>query len=344
MSQLPVVVGYNTSEHAVEPLAWAGREAVRRGVPLVVLFAANVPGMVTAERARADLEPGTLDAARAVTERGVRQVRRLCPSVAVSGQTVATSPTAALIEASSYASLLVVGSRGRGSVLAGLLGSVAYSVAGVAQCPLVVVKSGQGRVVAGPLRPVVVGTDGSPAAQAALCFAAGEAERAQAALRVVCCTGEVAVPGVALQPLREAAEQVLRRASVLVSRTHSTVSVTTQLLQTVPERALVDASTTSGLMVVGSRGRGAFGRMLAGSTACAVIHAAACPVAVVGEPRRLSPAPRAETAEHGACAGPTSPCPWDVWGWVLRQLPSIVAAWTPSSSSWPSVGGLSSAC
>jgi nucleotide-binding universal stress UspA family protein len=58
--------------------------------------------------------------------------------------------------------------------------------------------------------------------------------------------------------------------------------VTTRVVEGPAERVLVDASTNAGLVVVGSRGRGAFRAMVAGSTACAVIHGAACPVAVVG--------------------------------------------------------------
>ena len=68
-----------------------------------------------------------------------------------------TSPTEALVEESAEASLLVVGSRGRGSVLATLLGSVSFAVASTAQCPVVVVKEGCGAMVVGRRNRVVVG-------------------------------------------------------------------------------------------------------------------------------------------------------------------------------------------
>ncbi len=191
MSQLPVVVGYNGRGHAGEALQWAGDEASRQGAELIVLFAANYPGMVApAGPGLLELEPGALDAAREVTARGVSQVAQMFPRLAVTGRTEVTSPARALLETSSQASLLVLGSRGRGSVLAGLMGSIAFTVAGSAQCPVVVVKDGMAPMVAGPEKGVIVGTDGSPVAAAAVEFAAEHADRSRACLEVICCTGE----------------------------------------------------------------------------------------------------------------------------------------------------------
>jgi nucleotide-binding universal stress UspA family protein len=48
---------------------------------------------------------------------------------------------------------------------------------------------------------------------------------------------------------------------------------------TVP--ALVDASREAGMLVVGSRGMGAFGRAVLGSTSSGVVHHACCPVAIL---------------------------------------------------------------
>jgi|SRR5687768_532909 len=45
MCQMPVVVGYNGKKHASEALDWAADEALHSAAALVVLFAANYPGM-----------------------------------------------------------------------------------------------------------------------------------------------------------------------------------------------------------------------------------------------------------------------------------------------------------
>jgi nucleotide-binding universal stress UspA family protein len=250
---------------------------------LVVLFSANYSGMVGPPGVGLwEQEPGALEAAREVTTRGVSEVVNLFPEVPVTGRTEVASPAASLLDASAEASLLVIGSRGRGSVLAGLLGSVAFTVAGGTQCPLVVVKDGSSSTVPGPDRRIVVGTDGSPAAAAAVAFAAGEATRTNAALEVICCTGEVTVPDVGSATCREAAEEIAREALALIEAEHPGLAVTARVVEGPAERVLVDASVDAGLVVVGSRGRGAFRAMVAGSTACSVIHGAICPVAVVG--------------------------------------------------------------
>ena len=282
MSQMPVIVGYNGRGHTREALQWAGGEASRRGAELIVLFAANYPGVVApAGSGLLELEPGALDAAREVTARGVSQAAQIFPGLTVTGRTEVTSPARALLEMSSRASLLVMGSRGRGSVMAGLMGSIAFTVAGSAACP-VVVKEGMASTVAGPEKGVIAGTDGSPVAAAAVEFAAEHAERYQATLEVICCTGEISVARVTAQMLRESAAAIVQSARAALEQTHPLLPARTRGVEGVPERVLVDVSPAAGFMVVGSRGRGAFKAMMAGSTACAVIHGAACPVAVVG--------------------------------------------------------------
>lgn len=282
MVEMPVVVGYNGRRHAQEALQWAATEARCRSARLIVLFAANYPGMVGPRGpGLLEMEPSALEAAREVTAQGVSQVVKMFPDLPVTGSTEVTSPAQALLDLSSEASLLVMGSRGRGSVLAGLLGSVAFTVAGSARCPLVVVKEGCGTTVAGPEEGVIVGTDGSDTAAAAVGFAADHALSHSAPLEIVCCIGEVIVPVAAPASIRESAEQILKYSRSSLAKTHPELRVSTRVAEGVPERVLVDASPGMGLMVVGSRGRGTFMAMVAGSTACAVIHGATCPVAVV---------------------------------------------------------------
>ena len=61
-------------------LAWAAAEAARREAPLVVLYAANYPGM-TVEPGPGLLhrDPGALEAAEEVTARGVAEALEAHP-------------------------------------------------------------------------------------------------------------------------------------------------------------------------------------------------------------------------------------------------------------------------
>jgi hypothetical protein len=59
------------------------------------------------------------------------------------------------------------------------------------------------------------------------------------------------------------------------------MDVRTKLVHSHPVQALLDEADGAELIVVGSRGRGGFTGMLLGSVSQAVLHHAACPVAVV---------------------------------------------------------------
>jgi nucleotide-binding universal stress UspA family protein len=284
-----VVVGYNAREHSRVALAWAADQAAARRAPLLVLFAANYPGMnVEPGPGLFDREPGALEAAEGVTARGVSQALEIHPGLEVAGATEVTSPSEALTRASEGAALVVLGSRGYGRVTGALLGSVAFTVAARATCPVVVVKDEALDQRVGPTRPVVVGSDGSAAAGAAVDFAAEWAAAASAPLVVVTSTGGHLVENVTEGALRALADGVATSAASRVRARWPALTVTTRVQDCPAEVTLVEASADAGLVVVGTRGRGAFRGMLLGSVSHAVIHGAQCAVVVVdsGSPVR----------------------------------------------------------
>ena len=268
---------------------WPGVPTKRPGneAPLLVLFAANYPGMtVEPGPGLFHREPGALEAAEEVTARGVAEALAAHPALQVAGATEVAGPTRALVEASDRAAMVVLGSRGYGRVAGALLGSVAFAVAARARCPVIVAKDESLQRPVGPEHRVVAGTDGSSEGTAAVDFAADRAARATAALEVVTCTGGHQVQDVNEHDLRSSAIEIADSAANRVHRRHPDLMVTTRIEDCPAELTLVNASADAGLVVVGTRGRGAFEAMLLGSVSHAVIHGASCAVAVV-EPEAL---------------------------------------------------------
>jgi nucleotide-binding universal stress UspA family protein len=84
--------------------------------------------------------------------------------------------------------------------------------------------------------------------------------------------------------VREARQRVMREKLADPRRRCPEVPVREEIAYGHPVDALVQASRAAGLLVVGSRGRGALGAAMLGSVSRGVLHHAECPVAVVRSP------------------------------------------------------------
>ena len=138
---------------------------------------------------------------------------------------------------------------------------------------------------------ILVAVDGSPESDAAVRWAAHEAEMRDLPITLV----HVVVPVVTSWPVRpllaefnewqeDNARQVIEQAQKMLraSLGESGLSnVRTEVLHEYAVPALVDASREAWMLVVGSRGMGAFGRAVLGSVSSGVVHHAHCPVAVI---------------------------------------------------------------
>ncbi|MFD7451938.1 universal stress protein [Kitasatospora sp. NPDC059827] len=133
---------------------------------------------------------------------------------------------------------------------------------------------------------VVAGVDGSPASTAAAQWAAEEARRRGAALRLVHAwpwltdgVSSYAEP----DDLPAAAERTLAEAADAVRRSHPELAVHTDTVLDAPVDGLVAAAADAELLVLGSRGRGGFTGLLLGSVSMAVAGRSGTPVVVVRE-------------------------------------------------------------
>ncbi|WP_280236002.1 universal stress protein [Nocardia cyriacigeorgica] len=139
--------------------------------------------------------------------------------------------------------------------------------------------------------PVVVGADGSEQSLVAVRWAAAYAARRRLPLHLVYAIGVPVdfVPGLSGPPLdyeafRARGETLLGAAAEVAKNaagSSATVDLTTAVVGAEPIPVLRDLGRTASLLVVGSRGLGAFRRTLLGSVSSALARHAPCPVAVV---------------------------------------------------------------
>jgi nucleotide-binding universal stress UspA family protein len=295
-----VVVGYDGSRHGREALEWAVDEAQRRGAALCVVHALG-GGVFGPPMQAAGLE-GKRRLRRAgeeVAAEGRARALERAPGLEVSTRVHVQAPsTAALVDESAAAELVVVGTRGHGGFAGMLLGSTSTAVAMHAHCPVVIARHGRpdgehGRrhgAAPGPSEGrVVVGVDGSPRSAGAVEPAFAAASSRGVGLTAVLAWSAPWAPGAeGLGPApdpwadleqREAA--VLDRVLAGPSRAHPDVDVRCAVVRGHAGEALVEHSRGAELVVVGSRGRGGLRGLLLGSVSRVVVHHAECPVLVV---------------------------------------------------------------
>ncbi len=133
-----IVVGVDGSTASEMALRWAGDEADRHGAPLVVVHSWSYP-YVANDAGSSQARDLTMVDAATVVDRAVAVARMHC-GVDVTRELVEGSPVWALLQAVRDGDLLVLGSRGRGAVVAGLFGSTVNSVLDHCVVPVVVVR------------------------------------------------------------------------------------------------------------------------------------------------------------------------------------------------------------
>jgi nucleotide-binding universal stress UspA family protein len=163
---------------------------------------------------------------------------------------------------------------------------------------------------------ILVGVDGSPAAKAAVCWAARDAAMRHVPLTVVHMVNAMvtmypAIPlsaGVAVWQ-EEQGRQVLEEAVTIAEDAVSgdrAITVASELRCSPPVPTLVQMSDEAEMLVVGSNGRGAVARLLLGSVSSSVVRGARCPVAVIRDEDPLMPHPQQAPVLVGIDGSPAS--------------------------------------
>ncbi|MFB7469817.1 universal stress protein [Kitasatospora sp. NPDC056184] len=263
---LPVTVGVDTSEASLLAADWAAREALVRDRPLRALHA--LPRLPHPAPGPPSDGGGLLHEVRHV-------LTGRHPAVRLHTEEVQDVATSALGAAAEDAELLVVGARGDGGFAGLRVGSTALYLVARAGCPTVVLPVEP----AGPAQRdhLVVGVDARRPAEAALEFAFAAAARSGLVLRAVHATTVAAAERKA--GVRDTEAELLARALAPWRAAHPGVEVVEVTERTAPGPVLVEASAKAALLVLGRRPTIRIG--LLGPVAHAVLHHAACPVAVV---------------------------------------------------------------
>jgi nucleotide-binding universal stress UspA family protein len=283
----PLVLAVNDSDSDRLAIDWAATEAAVRHRELRVVSAYQrlLPAAMGSLSSQAPPAPDHSAGAAldAVVAAAAARVTALQPTVTVTGAVVEGPAASVLLDESTRASLLVLGSRQR-AIIGSILGSVSAAVAARASCPVVVLRGPSGLEAESP--SVVVGLDvGDDAAAAALLsFGFDAASRHRAELRVVACwhPDPLATLGYRLQaPPPAHVDEWLAAVTGGWREKYPDVATHLMAISDHPTAGLVAESLSQRLLVVGSRGRRALAGTLLGSVSQGVLHHAMCPVAVV---------------------------------------------------------------
>ncbi|WP_329536306.1 universal stress protein [Streptomyces sp. NBC_01450] len=284
-----VVVGVDGSASGLAAVEVAAREARLRGAGLRVVHAFIWPAMHVplGPSPLGPSEGGVRNMVERLLTEAVERARAAAPEVDVSQASVTGEPLTVLDAQSRSAELVVVGSRGMGGFVGLLVGSTAVHLAAHGQCPVLVVRDQPG--VDGP---IVLGVDGSVAGERAVDFAFAEAALRNAPLLALHAWTTWNAP---LPPPQDAStpyanppsalgaeeERLLYEALAGHREKYPDVVVEHRVVHGRTREALIEASRSAQLVVVGARGRGGFAGLLLGSVSHALLHHAHCPVAVV---------------------------------------------------------------
>ncbi|MFJ5775265.1 universal stress protein [Streptomyces sp. NPDC093094] len=294
-----VVAGLDGSRESRAAAEWAAREAVLRGLALKVVHVSEPLPQPMAQAPLLGAETRAHWSER-VPRETAEGLRLRHPGVEVGMERLSGRAAELLAAEARDADLLVLGSRGLGGLRGFLLGSVSQSVLAHAERPVVLVRAGEQAAdehefdpagipsAATAFRPVVVGVDPAGPAEAVLAFAFEEAGRRRASLRAVSGWN---LPPYYLYGLSADAglhDELVRRQTALLSEAlrpwrekHPAVDVVEESPSGSASLRLVEAARTGSLVVVGRRVRRTPLGPHIGPVAHAVLHHAACPVAVV---------------------------------------------------------------
>ncbi|MET4094293.1 universal stress protein [Arthrobacter sp. UYCu712] len=280
MMDKPIVVGINGSAGSEAALAWAVQRAARHKLPVLAIHTVDDRWMSPDFQYHELIRESGME----LLQKAQASAGTLAPGIHTEIQLRHGSVGSALREVSKDASMVVVGEHDKHWMDGGPLTDRALQIVSASDSPVAVIPLKKGAGGQG----VVVGVDGSEEATQAVRFAAAEADRGNDELTVVLAF-RTPVRWLERQlPSSGLAETILEENSIVLAESVAGLRdkypdlVIHRRLEpnTEPAKALVDHAAGARLLVIGSRGRGGFSRLVLGSTAHAVLQNVPCPTVV----------------------------------------------------------------
>ncbi|OBA36147.1 universal stress protein [Rhodococcus pyridinivorans] len=284
-----VTVGADGSPASERAVRWAAATAAGRKIPLhlvhAVDFAPSGWTKLPFFRPSQVFEWSEAEA-QALLKEAAETAEAVAPNLEITAELALTGSAKWLVELSRTSRMIVLGATGSTKMGEAFLGSTPVSVAGHAECPVVVVRGPEGPVP--DERPVVVGVDGSPASRQAVDLAFEEASWRRVDLVAVHVWSDLKVGEIDESPLdfdprafEEYEHSLLSECLAGYGERYPDVTVHRKVYVDGPRAHLQSWSEKAQLVVVGTRGRGGFKGMVLGSTGNALMREARCPVMVV---------------------------------------------------------------
>ena len=247
-----ILVGVDGTSACRAAISWAVRRAASLDSRVVLVHVVDDEWGMIGEESIAELHPS----AYALVEKDAVFARSVDPTVSVMTRVLLGDPMVELGVASREVDLVVIGTHKTGFLHGRAFGSRSLQLAATAWCPVAVIPevSTIGR------HGIVVGIDDSEAGRAAVRFAAIEAHRAQEELLLLRAWGSSAVgtgsDAEATDKRARHAHEALGSQSVALARSAGDdLLVRTRTLRQPAAEALVDASMSAELLVIGSSRR-----------------------------------------------------------------------------------------